>query len=202
MNQLIEKEFINQIIFSEISSNQDLNRHLQRVNQLKQTGMIEEGIETKILIPRKLISISNLELQLKLNPFHESNEIYKEQKAIYKSIARKLRKTQLKQHRHCIRDLTLKGSFSDICHHAHAYVCWRKFIEGANGYHNVHNGQTRKDIYYTTPRAHYSQLFNEDLRKFESECEKAFNIINEEKGASNLDFQRLSTSIRNWLYVS
>lgn len=51
MNQLIEKEFISQIIFSEIGSNQDLNRHLQRVNQLKQTGMIEEGIETKILIP-------------------------------------------------------------------------------------------------------------------------------------------------------
>lgn len=145
LNQLTKDVFMSHIVFYEDTDTQVLNKNVERVYQLKQDGRIEEGIVTKISSHNKPFSRSNQELCKNLNPFNESNEIYKVQKAIYKCIARKVRKKHLKKHKKCIRNLTLKGSFSNVCHHAHKYVCWRKFIEGANGYHNV---QTTKDIYY------------------------------------------------------
>ncbi|PFH91406.1 hypothetical protein [Bacillus sp. AFS088145] len=195
---ITEDAFMSRVVFSEIGTPQELKNHVHRVLQLKQTGSIGGGYVTSISISKQ----NQYAIKKQINPYLESSETYNDQRAIYKSIARMLRNTVMKCHRGCVRNLSLKGSFSDVCHYAHAYVCWRKFIEGLNGYHNVQNGFTNKNRFATTPKSYYSPLFEDALSSIVNQCEKAIRREIEEIGDGHfLDIERLSTSIRNRLFA-
>ncbi|MFF2876160.1 hypothetical protein ACFVR2_07555 [Gottfriedia sp. NPDC057991] len=202
MNLITEDSFMSRVVFSEIGPPQKLKNHVQRVLQLKQTGKIEAGSETSILISRSLFKPNHNAIKKQVNPFLESSEMYNDQRAIYKSIARMLRNTIMKFHRGCVRNLSIKGSFSNVCHYAHAYVCWRKFIEGLNGYHNVQNGFTTKNRFATTPKSYYSPIFDDALRSFMRQYEKAIMRLIEEIGDGLVhEVEWLSTCIRNRLFA-
>ncbi|MES9685706.1 hypothetical protein ABWK22_22930 [Gottfriedia acidiceleris] len=154
------------------------------VLQLIQTGKIEDGYETSISISQSLFKPNQNAIKKQINPFLESNETYNDQRAIYKSTARLLLNTVMKCHLGCVRNLSLKGSFGDVCHNADEYVCWRKFIEGLNGYNNVQNGFTTKNRFTTTPKSYYSPLYDYALCSFMNQFEKAIRRQIEEIGDS------------------
>lgn len=67
-----------------------------------------------------------------------------------KSIARHLRKTLIRNHRHCIRKL-VRRSNEDVCPYAFAYVLWRQFVEGLKKYSLTDNNNLsrgRKKSYF------------------------------------------------------
>ncbi|WP_188455563.1 hypothetical protein [Virgibacillus oceani] len=59
---------------------------------------------------------------------------------IYKSIARHLKKTLLKNHITCIARLKRKAPDKEMCPYAYAFVNWRKNLEGLNHYSDSENG--------------------------------------------------------------
>ncbi|MEH7610016.1 hypothetical protein, partial [Gottfriedia acidiceleris] len=143
MNQITKDDFISRVVFTEEGEVQDLKTHVQRLLQLKQTGKSDVASE-KLLAINHLFFINKTINKNHSDSNYYSVESYKDQKAIYKSIARYIRKNFMKMHKKCIRKLTISIDNIIKCHHANAYVSWRMFIEGVNGHHNVQNGQTTK----------------------------------------------------------
>jgi hypothetical protein len=85
-------------------------------------------------------------LQLKpteVNGFAET--IIPKQRAVFKSIARQIRKRFLKNHRTCLKEMKHGLLRKGVCCHALAYLNWRKDIEGDYSYFDVDRGP-RKNV--------------------------------------------------------
>lgn len=162
-------------------SDREIGKHIDRIFQFIFYDKMITGNYTNINFT-SLSAKKSLNKQELNNCFNIITESYKDQKAIYKSIARNIRKNHMHYHRSCIRKLTINMDHCDVCHHAEAYVCWRKFIEGLSDYSNVQNGRSKRLLYVRTPVTFYSPLFESYISSIELHVENKLNkIVNELK---------------------
>lgn len=73
------------------------------------------------------------------------NPIIPQQRAVFKSMARQIRKRFLKTHRKCLKEMKHGLLRKGVCCHALAYLNWRKDIEGDYSYFEVDKGP-RKNV--------------------------------------------------------
>jgi TniQ len=85
-------------------------------------------------------------LQLKPTEVTDFAEtVIPDQRAVFKSIARQIRKKFLKNHRTCLKEMKHGLLRKGVCCHALAYLNWRKDIEGDYSYFDVDRG-LRKNV--------------------------------------------------------
>ncbi|WHZ60074.1 hypothetical protein [Metabacillus hrfriensis] len=70
-------------------------------------------------------------------------KIFLHQKAVFKSIARYIRKRYLCRHKRCIHNMKHGIKREGVCSITYAYLLWRKGIEGHINFHQVDNGKLK-----------------------------------------------------------
>jgi hypothetical protein len=93
------------------------------------------------------------------------NPIIPQQRAVFKSIARQLRKKFLKKHRKCLKEMKHGILRRGVCCYALVYLNWRKDIEGDYSYFEVDRGP-RKNVrgnHSSTFYTHIHEGFLEDI---------------------------------------
>lgn len=144
--------------------------------------------------------------------FYPSNELlyekmYKSTYQTYKSFARFLKKTLLKDHKTCIARLKKRAPDTKICPYAYAFLHWRKSIEGLNHYSDVENKRKLKNPSIINPCLEF--VFRQDnthLNKISLEIKKNFKeTISDQQliwAINKIMYIIVHNHFFNWLIIS
>lgn len=94
-------------------------------------------------VKTKKICVLNAKKSGEIEEIEVSKIFFQHNKAIFKSIARHIKKRYLKNHRRCIRKMKHGFFRNDYCGYAYTYLYWRKDIEGYRDFSHVSKGPRR-----------------------------------------------------------